>query len=409
MLDLVNWKQKQLKILLTSQLKLNKFAVIISIAPIIVAIDLAILTQASLSQNSTTPEQPRSNKIKPNLESPPSTFSTFESIPRSKTPPPFNQQASDRFNEYRLASRDGITINVQRFPEFNFPGRIDPQGNILIPILGRVSLAGLTIEEVESKISNELFARFLRVPPKVNAILAAPRPTQITLLGEVVRPGFYIIPTGAPFNLVFNTAGGTTQRADLREIIVRRTLIDGTITERKVNLYQSLQNGQSLPNINLQGGDTIIVPKLKVGEDRDYDRILVSRSNLPQQTIVVRVLFPVDSGGRALRNLTIRNGSTFLDVVASLPSGDGFRIKTNRVALMRFDPEQGKVVSQILNPQAAIRGNLAENTPLNDGDVIVVSRTLLGEVFNAFRILTQPIRDVLGFQSVIDSLTNIDN
>ena len=401
MVNLINYRQKQLKIILTSQLNLNKFVATIAIAVAIASLDLTILTRVGAAQNEAFP-QPQ-QKIKPYREFPPSTFGVFQKIPRSQTPPLLKQKALDRFNEYSLASGDGITINVQKFPEFNFSGRIDPQGQVIMPILGKISLAGLTLEEVESKVSNQLFARFLKVKPEVRVILAAPRPLQVTVLGEVVKPGFYVIPTGAPFNLAFTAAGGTNQRADLRKIIVRRSLVDGTVIERKVNLYKSLQNGQQLPNINLQGGDTIIVPKLKIGEDRDYDRVLVSRSNIPQQTIVVRVLFPVDRGGKALRNLTVSNGSTFLDVVASLPSESGFLVRVDRVGLFRFDPEQGKVVSQILNPQTAVRGDLAQNIPLHDGDVIIVNRTLLGEFYNAFRVLTRPIRDIFSFRSFIDT------
>jgi polysaccharide export outer membrane protein len=95
-----------------------------------------------------------------------------------------------------------------------------------------------------------------------------------------------------------------------------------------------------------------------------------------------------------------------LDVIATLPTTDILRIKSNEVALLRFDPEKGGVVTQKLNPEAALRGDIAQNTLLEDGDVIIVSRTILGEIFAFFNIITQPIRDLQTFSTTITNFQN---
>jgi polysaccharide export outer membrane protein len=74
--------------------------------------------------------------------------------------------------------------------------------------------------------------------------------------------------------------------------------------------------------------------------------------------------------------------------------------------LLRFDPETGGIITQRLNTQDVIYGDLAQNIPLQNEDVIVVSRTLLGKVFNAFNVITQPIRTFFGFQSFFENLLN---
>ena len=71
---------------------------------------------------------------------------------------------------------------------------------------------------------------------------------------------------------------------------------------------------------------------------------------------------------------------------------------------MPYDPETGEIITQKLNTQDVIRGNIAQNIPLENEDVIVVSRTLLGKIFNAFNIITQPIRTFFGFRAFIDAL-----
>lgn len=213
----------------------------------------------------------------------------------------------------------------------------------------------------------------------------------------MVRPGFYPVTPGTPLNSVLTQAGGSTKTADLRSIIVRRRLIDGSVLEETVDLYTPLIKGTELPDVLIQDGDTIIVSRLEVGQEQDYDRVLISRTTLPQQTIIVRLVVPLVPSGTALRSLNLPNGSTFLDAIAALPANDPIRIRVNDIALFRFDPEKGGIVTQNLKPKNVLRGDITQNIPLQDEDIIVVSRTLIGEVFAAFNVLTQPIRDLQTF------------
>jgi polysaccharide export outer membrane protein len=316
--------------------------------------------------------------------------------------PSLNSTSEAQFNLYRLDTGDSVNVNVPRFAEFSGGATIDSEGNVILPIIGRISLTGLTLAEAEQKISYELSTRFLQQRPEVLITLTEPRPAQITLLGEVVKPGFYAFVSGSPLTVALQAAGGSTQRADLRSVILRRSLADGSVIEEEVDLYTPLISGKALPDIRLQGGDTIVVPKLEVGKDRDYDQRLVARTTLPQQTIAVRIVAPVPEGGTALRNVNLPNGSTFLDAIASLPAGDGLLVRVEEIALMRFDPERGTVITQKLNTKKALNGDIAQNIPLQDEDVIIVSRTLIGKAFNFFNVLTRPIRDILGFRAFFD-------
>jgi polysaccharide export outer membrane protein len=334
------------------------------------------------------------------------TFDYLDPVPEGYNPPNFEEGNDQLFNTYYLDFGDSISVTVERFPEFNFAGTLDEQGNISIPLVGKVSVKGLTLEEVETKVSYELGRRYLKEEPRVLAFLTGQRPVTLTVLGEIVRPGYYTISQGTPMSTILTLAGGSTNNADLRSIIVKRSLIDGTVIEEKLNLYQPLVEGEEEPRIRLQAGDTIIVSKLEVGEDRDYDRALVSRSTLPQQTILVRVVAPLQPAGVALRNVQLPNGSSFLDAVASLPQFVPLITKYD-ITLMRFDPELGKVVTQKLNVAEAVEdGDITQDVPLRNDDVIIVSRTLLGKILSGFRVLTQPIRDIFGFTNFFRNITD---
>ncbi|MDJ0729866.1 MAG: polysaccharide biosynthesis/export family protein [Crocosphaera sp.] len=338
-------------------------------------------------------------------QSPPSTFRDQDISSGTDQPPLFDVRTSEQFNLYRLAIGDSVTVTVLDFPEFNFGGAIDPEGKIRVPFLGEISIVGLTLDEVETKVAYELGQRYLQEPPEVIAVLAGPRPVQLTILGEVSRPGYYFFAPGITLNNVITGVGGSTPQADLRSIVIRRPLVDGTVLEERVDLYTPLIEGTRLPEFRLQGGDTVIVSKLDPTQ-KNYDRTLISKTNLAQPTIIVRVLVPTNPIGLAVRNLALPNGSTFLDAVATLPPNIPL-ITKEEVTLLRFDPEQGKVVTQGLNPIKTVENlDVTQYVTLQNEDVIVVSRTLLGKVLAAFRVITQPIRDVLGLSNFIISLPN---
>ena len=347
----------------------------------------AVLAQNRPESPSFAPFSPQSNQFTP--------------VPQGYEPPPFGEGSSGALNEYRLDSGDSISVSVFRFPEFNFGGVIDENGDVIVPILGRLAVKGLTVREVENKISFELNRRFLREAPQVTAVLSGQRPVNLTIIGEVTRPGYYNIASATPISAILTQAGGTTDKADLRSIIIKRRLPDNTVVEEKVNLYAPLIEGSSEPRVRLQPGDTIIVSQLEVGQDQDYDRFFIARSNVPRPVITVKVVAPTGVAGASLRNINVPNGSTFLDAVALLPEFIPL-VTNNQVTLMRFDPELGKVVTQSLNVRQTIQGGDAtQNVPLRQDDVIVVSRTLLGRILGGIRVITQPIRDIFGFTDFI--------
>lgn len=312
----------------------------------------------------------------------------------------FAQPQENVFGEYRLGPGDSLFVNVLRFPDLTFQNTIDLQGNMLVPLVGALPLQGLTVAQAREQIRAAL-DRFV-INPQVDAILVAQRPVSVTILGEVTRPGLY--PLQAPqLSTALVSAGGTTGLADLRSIRVQRQLPDGSLTQQDVNLFTPLREAQPIPELRLADGDTIIVPTLIT--NTGYDRTLVARSTLAQQQITVRVLNYAAGTGGGLGNLTLPNGSSFLDALGSL-SPDLSNADIRRVALVRFDVEQGKAVTQELDGKKALLGDSSQNPILANNDVIVMGRTLISRITYALNTFTQPFRDVLGFLLFFQSLSN---
>lgn len=311
------------------------------------------------------------------------------------------QSPNPQLSRYRLGPGDAISVVVQRFGDLSFQALINPEGNIAVPLLGTVSLEGLTLEEAQEKIRLGL-NRFV-IDPIVALSLVGQRPVQVTITGEVTRPGIYPIASATPrISEALQVAGGTTMTADLRAVQVRRTLIDGSVIEQSIDLFTPLQNGGAFPNLRLQDGDAVIVPKREVGTDEGYDRALVARSTLAQQQINIRVLSYANG---AVGNIRLANGSTFVDALTAIaPNPDTTKLR--EIALIRFDPERGKAITQKLNGKAALRGDASQNVPLQDNDVIVVGRNLIGQITNAISTITRPFRDVFGFLLFFDELSD---
>jgi polysaccharide biosynthesis/export protein len=310
------------------------------------------------------------------------------------------QQAQDRIraglNRYIVNPEVVLALAGQR-PEPTFQAQVNTEGNISIPQLGTISVQGLTLEEAQEKIRVGLSKIF--VQPVVAVSIFAQRPVQITVSGEVFRPGIY--PVGSSVPRVADAlliAGGSTMMADLRQVQVRRRLIDGSVISQNINLYASIQNGGTVPNLRLQDGDSIVIPRREVGADDGYDRNLVARSSLAVPQIRIRIL---NYAGGGLITQTLPNGSNFVDAISGI-NPDNANI--SNIALVRFDPERGKAVTQRLDAKRALSGDVTQNVPLQDNDVIVVGRNLLGKITNVLGTITRPFFDIQSFIRFFETL-----
>jgi polysaccharide biosynthesis/export protein len=324
-----------------------------------------------------------------------------EGIPVDETDPSANERQSEvEFDRYRLGPGDSVFVNVLRFSDLSFQGTLDSSGNVLVPLVGVMNFQGITVEQAREQIRVAL-DRYI-IDPQVDVVLIAQRPVQVTVLGEVVRPGLYPLP--APqLSTAIISAGGSTGFADLRTVRIRRSLPNGATVEHDFDLFTPLQEADTIPDVQLADGDIIIVPTL-TDEDREtYDRTLIARSTLAQPQINVRYLNYAAGKGGVISNLALPNGSSFVDAIAAISPGlDTADI--HNIALIRFDVQQGQAVAQELDGKDAFMGDTSQNPMLENNDVIVIGRNLVARITYFLNTFTQPFRDILGFLLFFDSL-----
>ena len=311
------------------------------------------------------------------------------------------------FEDYQLGPGDSIFVSVQRFPDLSFQATLDLQGNIILPIEGAISLANLTLEQAREDIFRRYNQYVFIDRDDISLTLITQRPVEVTVVGEVTRPGFY--PLAAPqVSTALLSAGGSTMMADLREINIQRAAPDGTVLERTIDLFTPLKNGEALPDVRLQHGDVVMVPRLDLSRLDEYDRSLVASSTLAKPEITVRVLNYATGVRGTIANLgaiNLRNGSRFMDALTQININPD-RTDLRNIAVVRFNPELGKAETIRINARAAIDGDIAQNIPLEENDVLILDRNAIAQVTYFFDTFTQPFRDILGFLLFFDSIAD---
>jgi polysaccharide export outer membrane protein len=112
---------------------------------------------------------------------------------------------------YLLGPGDVVRVITFGDQDLTAEFRVSDSGNIAIPLLGDVHAAGLTTDQLQARISDQLVAKHLFHDPSVAVEIMTYRP--IFVLGEVAKPGQYPYQPGMTVLTAVAVAGGFTYRA----------------------------------------------------------------------------------------------------------------------------------------------------------------------------------------------------
>ncbi len=163
---------------------------------------------------------------------------------------------------YVLGPNDQIAISVYGVQEYSGDLLVSPEGNINVPNVGLIRVAGLTIEDATQKIKNTMGATvysYLRSGgSKISVTLSKIRTIKVTIIGAN-RPATYRLSSLATvFNALY-VSGGPTAFGSFREIELLR---DNKLF-KKIDLYRMLLNGDQSDNVGLKDNDVIRIPSYK--------------------------------------------------------------------------------------------------------------------------------------------------
>jgi polysaccharide export outer membrane protein len=147
---------------------------------------------------------------------------------------------------YILSPMDIVLVKVFEQPDLDSQYRISQDGTINFPLIGMVRISGETVSQAANKIRDSLMRGYLRNPQvRVNVIQYAKR--RFTVLGQVQRPGSYVLPEEEHVDLLqaIAIAGGFTRLADEGKVLVRRRTVEGTESMFQVNAHAQTKNTSS--------------------------------------------------------------------------------------------------------------------------------------------------------------------
>jgi polysaccharide biosynthesis/export protein len=264
--------------------------------------------------------------------------------------------------DYKLGPGDNLVLILTGDVELTYSLPVTREGFILIPQVGQVHVANLTLAQLRDVLYTRLGRVYSGIRRTANATtqfdvtVANVRANQVYVVGEVAQPGAYQISSlGTVFTALY-AAGGVTERARLRGVEVQR-LGKRVAT---LDLYDYLLRGDTRNDIRLETGDVIFVP---IHESR------------------VRV------SGAVLRPAVYetKSGETLADMIAA---AGGFRpdAALERVKVVRILPgsERGTQTTARVTIDVPMASGVVPPFRLEDGDVVQVDA--LGDAADQYTV-----------------------
>ena len=139
---------------------------------------------------------------------------------------------------YRIRTGDSIQVSVFNEPDLNVVQKLDPDGVMIVPLLGRTALAGKTLREAEEYLEELYISQEYLINPQVTVSIAEYSEQVFYIFGEVNSPGAKTFPRGKQTLDILEAitmAGDLTQYAKRSDIVIRRP-IKGQDREEKISV-----------------------------------------------------------------------------------------------------------------------------------------------------------------------------
>lgn len=240
--------------------------------------------------------------------------------------------------DYALGPGDEIVIRAWGGVDIDYKTTIDRSGNISLPTVGTISLAGVKAGDAESVIKASV-AKLYR-DFSMNVTFGRLRAITVYVVGHAKRPGSYTVSGFSTLVTALLASGGPNSVGSMRNVQVKR---NGK-TVGNLDIYSFIAKGDKSGDIKLQDGDTIFIPAA-IGHIA-----LTGKVNTP-------AIYELKSQNEALNNI--------LEIAGGLP----IIADPRRVFLERIDPTK----SQPRNVEEFKLDNQGLNKNLKSGDIVTIS------------------------------------
>jgi len=167
-------------------------------------------------------------------------------------------------DDYIVGAEDVLKVTVYSYPDLTTTERVSGEGVITLPLVGEIKVAGMTTDRVAKTIASKLADGFI-VDPNVSVFVVEFRSQKAIIMGQVSKPGVYMLSGSTTFLELLSLAGGLTKEAGNKATIKRKAPAgakeEGVIT---VDLKKLIEEGNMSLDLPLIEGDSVYIAKAGV-------------------------------------------------------------------------------------------------------------------------------------------------
>ncbi len=244
--------------------------------------------------------------------------------------------------DYQLGPDDVLEISVYREPELNRTVRVSSNGYISLPMMGKIMAVGLTVSDLENRISEE-YKQYIK-NPQVSVYIV--EYATITVIGQVEKPGSYPLKGELSVLQAIGLAEGFTGIAAQNDVKVMR-MKNGVKRTIDIKVADINAEGDKTRDVWLERGDIVFVPESTV-------------------TVTGQVKNP--------GSYPLKSGLTVIDVLGMAGGFTKFASR-NKVKVMRIENGEKKTIT-VKVADINRRGDKTIDVTLRRNDTIFVPESL---------------------------------
>ena len=311
-------------------------------------------------------------------------------------------------NPYILGPGDILSLKIFNAEEFDQNLPIINDGTITVPLIGSLSVGGLTLNEASDLIVKNLSKEL--ISPQIQLNLFKQRPIKVSLVGEIERPGLYSLTSsemtsieGGP-NLTISgvptvvdaiqKAGGITKNANLKKITLKRKL-PGNKNEYKsanLNLQLLLLEGDQIQNPFIFDGDIILVEK---ADNFDQNTLKIAKANFSPKLIRIYIVGEVNKPGY----IDVASGTVLTQSIFIAGGPKNWRTNKRNIQIVRLR-DDGSVYKRKFLLDLKRPLSPKSNPTLESGDIILVGSSFFAKGTDAIKQIGEPIGGLVSIFSL---------
>jgi polysaccharide export outer membrane protein len=193
----------------------------------------------------------------------------FIAVPSGATEQPENYVTADQLPPiytglYRIQVGDTLSVNFFKTTQLNQTLKVGPDGDLYLPIVGRVRVAGRTVDDITQELT-EGFSEEM-VDPQITVSVAEYSGLFVHVAGEVKNPGLQPYSGQLTAVQAIMDAGGFEDRGRRKSVLLIRRDKDGQPVGTIIDVQAILKHGQFEGDVPLAPSDIIYVPLKKISK-----------------------------------------------------------------------------------------------------------------------------------------------